>query len=493
LYQFDYRIRKRVRHALEQRRCIPTNAGHEVEQQNIAFQLALCYKIGFGGAIDEQLSKDRLCQSVRSMEDLIGTLEKTKSALANNEANPGQIYAALVTLGDVQLLDLAAQYHKLGILHDAEAETRRELADIKRSLGTHNALWIWTATLLSGLYSQRGRWKQAEELYLETIDVLATIFDSKHPSTLTAMANAAACFSAQQEWRKAEKFEAWILETRKALLLQERIERAVDIRNGDSYINEGDDATNEAWIAPTLNSESQCAISRLSEQIENCLEQRQFEDVDALQLEILETLQRILGEDDITPLRMMRSLIESYLNRKQWDDVERLQVKELEIHRNKFGGEHSRTLASFSNLTLTYWHQGKQQAARTLQENILETCVRVLEPEHRVTMTVISNLMTTYKKLGQDSKSAEMRERLVQYVKKDLSQNLTNRKIVNSMANLARTYRGQGRWAEAEGLQVQVLEERIRTLGPEHPETQQSAAEMKLIEEGKKKLDTICD
>jgi tetratricopeptide (TPR) repeat protein len=427
------------------------------------------------------------------MEDLTKTLEKMKSALANPKANPGQVYAALVTLGDVQLLDLAAQYHKLGILDNAEAETLRELADLERSLGTHNALWTWTATLLSGLYSQRGRWRQAEELYLKTIEVVTDIFSSKHPSTLIAMANAAGCFRAQEEWKKAETFDVLILETRKALLLQARLERAVDIRTGDNYINEGDDVTNEVWIAPTLEPESKCAISRLSKRITACLEQTQFEDADALQLEILETLQRVLGEDDIGPLRMMRNLIELYLNRKQWDDVEKLQVKELEIHKRKFGGEHSRTLASFSNLTLTYWHQGKQQAARTLQEDILETCVRVLEPEHNVTMTVISNLMTTYKTLGQDSKSAEMRGRLIQYVTKDLNQNLMNREIVTSMANLARTYRGQGRWAEAEELQVQVLEERIRTLGPEHPETQQSATEIRLIEEGKKKIKTICD
>ncbi|EAQ87916.1 hypothetical protein CHGG_04535 [Chaetomium globosum CBS 148.51] len=39
------------------------------------------------------------------------------------------------------------------------------------------------------------------------------------------------------------------------------------------------------------------------------------------------------------------------------------------------------------------------------------------------------------------------------------------------MGNLASTYRNQGRWKEAEALEVQVMETRKRMLGEEHPDT----------------------
>ncbi|KAH7007845.1 Tetratricopeptide repeat-domain-containing protein [Microdochium trichocladiopsis] len=39
------------------------------------------------------------------------------------------------------------------------------------------------------------------------------------------------------------------------------------------------------------------------------------------------------------------------------------------------------------------------------------------------------------------------------------------------MANLASTYRNQGRWAEAESLDLQVMEIKKKVLGPEHPDT----------------------
>jgi Tetratricopeptide repeat len=41
-----------------------------------------------------------------------------------------------------------------------------------------------------------------------------------------------------------------------------------------------------------------------------------------------------------------------------------------------------------------------------------------------------------------------------------------------SIANLASTYRNQGRWKEAEELDVQVMETRKRVLGVEHPDEQ---------------------
>jgi hypothetical protein len=42
---------------------------------------------------------------------------------------------------------------------------------------------------------------------------------------------------------------------------------------------------------------------------------------------------------------------------------------------------------------------------------------------------------------------------------------------LTSMANLASTYSNQGRWKEAEELEVQVMETRKRVLGEEHPST----------------------
>jgi len=49
---------------------------------------------------------------------------------------------------------------------------------------------------------------------------------------------------------------------------------------------------------------------------------------------------------------------------------------------------------------------------------------------------------------------------------------------LTSMANLALTYTDQGRWKEAEELGVQVLETKKRVIGPEHPSTLTSMANL---------------
>ena len=42
---------------------------------------------------------------------------------------------------------------------------------------------------------------------------------------------------------------------------------------------------------------------------------------------------------------------------------------------------------------------------------------------------------------------------------------------LKSMADLANTYHYQGKWIEAEHLQIQVMDMRKKLLGPEHPDT----------------------
>jgi hypothetical protein len=49
---------------------------------------------------------------------------------------------------------------------------------------------------------------------------------------------------------------------------------------------------------------------------------------------------------------------------------------------------------------------------------------------------------------------------------------------LRSMGNLASTYRNQGRWNEAEQLEIQVLDMRKKLLGAEHPDTLQSMANL---------------
>ena len=57
------------------------------------------------------------------------------------------------------------------------------------------------------------------------------------------------------------------------------------------------------------------------------------------------------------------------------------------------------------------------------------------------------------------------------------------------MNNLACTYSNQGRWTEAEKLEVQVMETRKTVLGPEHPDTLTSMWNLSLTLKGLRRHD----
>jgi tetratricopeptide repeat protein len=71
---------------------------------------------------------------------------------------------------------------------------------------------------------------------------------------------------------------------------------------------------------------------------------------------------------------------------------------------------------------------------------------------------------------GQDLRIAEMKARQMLALQEKVS-GKEHPETLRSMANLASIYRYQGRWKEAEELNVQVMETRKRVLGEDHPDT----------------------
>ena len=61
-----------------------------------------------------------------------------------------------------------------------EVDRNAELSDTLTSMAN-----------LALTYSKQGRWKEAEELFVQVMEISKTVFGAEHPSTLTSMANLA--------------------------------------------------------------------------------------------------------------------------------------------------------------------------------------------------------------------------------------------------------------------------------------------------------------
>jgi tetratricopeptide (TPR) repeat protein len=210
-----------------------------------------------------------------------------------------------------------------------------------------------------------------------------------------------------------------------------------------------------------LDLARKCAIALYSD--------GQYKAAEELEVEVMETRKRVLGDKHPDTLTSMNNLALTYADQGRWDEAEELQKKVMKTRKRVLGDEHPNTLSSISNLTSTYADQGRWGEAEELQKEVIETSKRVLDDEHPDTLISIANLALTYWNQGRMGEAEELQVEVMETRKRVLSDDHPD--TLNSMNNLALTYMDQGRWGEAEELQVEVMETSKRVLGDEHPDT----------------------
>jgi len=201
-----------------------------------------------------------------------------------------------------------------------------------------------------------------------------------------------------------------------------------------------------------------------------------WKEAEELEVGVMETRKRVLGEEHPDTLISMANLASTYWNRGRWKEAEELQVGVMETRKRVLGQEHPSTLTSIANLASTYWNQGRWKEAEELQVGVMETTKRVLGEEHPDTLTSMANLASTYWNQGRWKEAEELQVGVMEITKRVLGEEHPS--ALTNMANLASTYRNQGRWKEAEELEVGVMETTKRVLGQEHPSTLTSIANL---------------
>ncbi|KAJ0311418.1 hypothetical protein Brms1b_008399 [Colletotrichum noveboracense] len=98
-------------------------------------------------------------------------------------------------------------------------------------------------------------------------------------------------------------------------------------------------------------------------------------------------------------LTSMAHLASTYSNQGRWKEAEELEVRVMETSLRVLGEEHPDTLTSMANLASTYRNQGRWKEAEELQAKELNICSRVLGEEHPDTLAIMHNLAFTWKDL----------------------------------------------------------------------------------------------
>jgi tetratricopeptide (TPR) repeat protein len=87
------------------------------------------------------------------------------------------------------------------------------------------------ASIFANMYRDQGRWKEAEELFVQVMETRKRVLGEEHPDTLTSMANLASTFWNQGRWKEAEELEVQAMETRKRVLGEKHPDTLTSMNN----------------------------------------------------------------------------------------------------------------------------------------------------------------------------------------------------------------------------------------------------------------------
>jgi tetratricopeptide (TPR) repeat protein len=217
--------------------------------------------------------------------------------------------------------------------------------------------------------------------------------------------------------------------------------------------------TNRANEEERLELARKCAMALFSD--------GQYERSKELQVEVMQTSKRVLGNDHPYTLSSMAHLAVTFRSQGRWEEAKMLDVYVMETRRRLLGCEHPDTLMSMNNLANVLDGQGKYEEAEAIYRKTLVESKKVLGCEHPDSLASMNNLAQVLDRQDKYKEAEAMhRQTLAMYTK---VLGCEHPDTLMSMNNLANVLDRQGKYEEAEAMHRRDLEVREKVLGREHP------------------------
>ncbi|KAI9148693.1 Kinesin light chain [Paramyrothecium foliicola] len=139
--------------------------------------------------------------------------------------------------------------------------------------------------------------------------------------------------------------------------------------------------------------------------------------------------------------------------------------------------DEAEAIASLLHCMAAYFDfEGQWGDAEVLNLEAVRIRREIFGENHLSTLNSMTNLASTYRNQGRWEEAQKLVEQVIETRRKKLGAHHPS--TLTSIANLALIYRNQGRWEEAEELNLQVMETRKIKLGADHPHTLSSIANL---------------
>jgi tetratricopeptide (TPR) repeat protein len=183
----------------------------------------------------------------------------------------------------------------------------------------------------------------------------------------------------------------------------------------------------------------------------------------------LETLRRLLTDDNPQTAQGYERLASSLEGQGKYAQAQTLLAKSLEINRRLLTDDNPDTAISYSNLAHTFWVQGKYQEAQPLFEKALEINRRLRTDEHPDTAGNYNDLAANLSYQGKYAEAQPLFEKALEIRRRLLTDD--HRDTALCYNNVAFNLQRRGKYAQAQPLFEKALSIRRRLLTDDHPLT----------------------
>lgn len=305
--------------------------------QEIAFEISLCYEIGFGTKRDIKERDTWLEKSGKQQADI----EAEKGMIGMGSTADSSQLAKLLEDGKAHRLDLFEDYRRLGSreLNDALKAHEQELDGISQALGEAHYLSLILQEYVASILAQMGSFKRAKEVCTGVRNKIQSHFGDNLRLRLLVYGHLMEFHMTLGEWYEAKELQ------------EESLSLAVKI----------------------YGQEHERTIGKKADLIKIYLMQGQMEDAELLGTQVVEASKIFLSRGNPTTLNAMGRLIDVYLIGGRVVEALKLIEELVEIANRVFEPENSTMLHIRTQMALILSFNGSWKEAEEMAYKVWET------------------------------------------------------------------------------------------------------------------------
>ena len=360
LFEVDFRVRQSIFTCFQSLiREAQRNANLEFYEE-VGFQLAFCYKLGFGVRKDENECRKWLYESKRHESDLEHQLQLVKSSNYGRRYDPASRFGLWFGKGHVPMPGDVQYYREKNLLNDIHSTLENEISDWKTVLGGTHWMVLEREEQFFHILRSLGHWDKAEDLVRGTLDNLGAELPPDDFRVLRVQSNVAmAC-----------------LDRRKTDDAERLIKEVFEVSVGDQTAR----LVHQDFLASVYTAQGKFAKA-----------------ID-LRSEVYTKLSAMLGENHIQTLRALWNLREDYFRRGSVHKATKLNHNLLETTTKALGEDHELAILAKIGLaeidwSIRRWLWGYFGPRRKLELNLdlVSKSQRILGDEHPTTLQLMSH------------------------------------------------------------------------------------------------------